>query len=972
LSGDFLETLRAIEVKWQKKWEEAKVFEADPDPGKEKFFLTVPYPYTSGALHIGHGRTYTIGDIIARFKRMQGYNVLWPMAFHITGTPIEGISARIRSGEETAIHEFRSYIKLYVEDEEEIREIIESFKEPWNVAKFFSNVIIRDFKSLGFGIDWRRQFTTGDPEYNAFVTWQFKKLNEKGYIKQGKYPILFCVAHGNAVGEDDIKGGDEIKPDIIEFTVIKFKIDDSYLAAATLRPETIFGVTNVWVHPEGTYVKAMVDGEKWIISKEAAFKLSKQERKVEVLKEIRSRELVGKTCISPIDREIPILPGRFVDTDNATGVVYSVPAHAPFDWIALKDLQENPEMIKEFELDVEDIRKIKPISIIKIDEYGEYPAVEICEKMQIKSQDDVENLEKATEEIYKAEYYRGVMKENCGQFASRKVSEVKDDVVNFLKERGTADVMYEVTALEKPVICRCGGKVIAVVLPDQWFIDYSREEWKQKARKCLEKMVIYPKTYRKLFEDTIEWLRERPCARKRGIGTRLPFDPEWIIESLSDSTIYMAFYTVIHHIRNNKIDPSKLSYEFWDYVFLGNGTPENVSKKTGIPADLLKKMHEEFEYWYPVDQRHTAPAHITNHLTFFIFHHVAIFPEDKWPKKITLNELVIKEGRKMSKSYGNVIPLVDIARKYSSDLYRLYMAYAADLPTTMDWREKEVTVTMKRLQQFWNLVNEILKMPEEKLELEKVSSISKWLLSKINTTIRDVTQFYEELRFRDAIIQSFFELMHHIDFYRKIMKDGDKKEGAAVLRYVLDKWLRLLAPVIPHICEEIWHKLGKEGFISTESWPVPDEELIDEKIETSVDVVLQTIGDIKEILSLIRDQKLSTAHIYIAPEWKYQVFQKIAESNVPLTVKSLMPLLMKDENLRKFAKGVQQIVQRIVKAGKLWKFADSRVEFDVFQKFAEYIAKETKLERVIIEKAEEAEHPKAKQALPGKPAILLT
>ena len=972
MPGDFLETLRTVEAKWQKKWEEAKIFEADPDPSKEKFFLTVPYPYTSGALHIGHGRTYTIGDIIARFKRMQGYNVLWPMAFHITGTPIEGISARIRSGEESAIREFRDYVKLYVDDEEKVREIIESFKEPWNVAKFFSSVIIRDFKSLGFGIDWRRQFTTGDPEYNAFVTWQFKKLNEKGYIKQGKYPILFCVAHGNAVGEDDIKGGDEIKPDIIEFTVIKFKMNGVYLAAATLRPETIFGVTNVWVHPEGTYVEAKVDGEKWIISKEAAFKLSKQERKVEVLKEIKGRDLVGKTCISPINREIPILPGRFVDTDNATGVVYSVPAHAPFDWIALKDLQENPEMIKEFGLDVEEVRKIKPISIIKIDGYGEYPAIEVCERMKIKNQDDVENLEKATDEIYKAEYYRGIMKENCGQFAGRKVSEVKDDVVSFLKEQGMADIMYEVTALEKPVICRCGGKVIAVVLPDQWFIDYSKEEWKQKARKCLEKMVIYPKTYRKLFEDTIEWLRERPCARKRGIGTRLPFDPEWIIESLSDSTIYMAFYTVIHHIRNNKIDPSKLSYEFWDYVFLGNGTPEDVSKKTGIPTDLLKKMHEEFEYWYPVDQRHTAPAHITNHLTFFIFHHVAIFPEDKWPKKITLNELVIKEGRKMSKSYGNVIPLVDIARKYSSDLYRLYVAYAADLPTTMDWREKEVAVTMRRLQQFWNLVNEILEMPEEKLELENISSISRWLLSKINTTIRDVTQFYEELRFRDAIIQSFFELMHHIDFYRKIMKDGDKKEEAAVLRYVLDKWLRLLAPVIPHICEEIWHKLGNEGFISTESWPVADEKLIDEKIETSVDVVLQTISDIKEILSLIRDQKPSTAYIYIAPEWKYQVFRKIAESNVPLTVKSLMPLLMKDEKLRKFAKGVQQIVQRIVKAGKLWKFADPQVEFDVFQKFAEYIARETGLEKAIIERAEEAKHSKAEQALPGRPAILLT
>ena len=972
MSNSFLETLRAIETKWQKKWEEAKIFEADPDPSKEKFFLTVPYPYTSGALHIGHGRTYTIGDLIARFKRMQGYNVLWPMAFHITGTPIEGISARIRSGEPEAIREFRDYVKLYVEDERKIDEIVESFKEPWNVAKFFSQVISRDFKSLGFGIDWRRKFTTGDPEYQAFVTWQFKKLNEKGFIKQGKYPILFCVNHGNAVGEDDIKGGDEIKPEVIDFTVIKFKMNDSYLAAATLRPETIFGVTNVWVHPEGRYVEVKVDGEKWIISKEAAFKLSRQERRVEVLREIKGKELVGKICIAPINREIPILPGRFVDTDNATGVVYSVPAHAPFDWIALKDLQENGEMVKEFGLDMEEIRAIKPISIIKIEGFGDYPAVEICEKMGIKNQTERDKLEKATEEIYKAEFYRGVMKENCGKFAGRKVSEVKDDVVQYLKELGTADIMYEVTALEKPVICRCGGKVIAVVLPDQWFIDYSKEEWKQKARKCLENMVIFPKTYRKLFEDTIEWLKERPCARKRGIGTPLPFNPEWIIESLSDSTIYMAFYTVIHHIRENKIDSSKLSYEFWDYVFLGNGTPEEVAEKTGIPTDLLKKMHEEFEYWYPVDQRHTAPAHITNHLTFFIFHHVAIFPEEKWPKKITLNELVIKEGRKMSKSYGNIIPLADIAKKYSSDLYRLYVAYAADLPTTMDWREKEVTVTMKRLQHFWNMVNEILEMPEKEMEIEKVSSISKWLLSKINTTIRNVTKFYEELRFRDAIIQSFFEIMHHIDFYREIMKDKDSEEAAAVLRYILDKWIRLLTPVIPHICEEIWHKLGKESFISLESWPTPDERLIDERIEMSMEIVLQTISDIKEIKSLIRDQRPSTAYIYIAPEWKYQAFRKIIESGAPLTFKSLMPLLMKDENLRKIAKKVQQLVQRIVKAGRLWKFTDPQIELEVFQKFADFIAKETGLKQVVIKRAEEEKHPKAEQALPGKPAILLT
>jgi len=192
---EFLEWLRSIERKWQKVWRERRIFEAEPKEGAPKYFLTVPYPYSNGPLHIGHGRTYTIGDIIARYKRLRGYNVLFPMAFHITGTPIIAYSEMISRGEEKTIKMYREYISLYIEDEREVESILESFKDPLNLATFFAERIQRDFEELGYSIDWRRKFHTGEPIYNKFVTWQYFKLQEKGLIARGDHIVTYCLLH---------------------------------------------------------------------------------------------------------------------------------------------------------------------------------------------------------------------------------------------------------------------------------------------------------------------------------------------------------------------------------------------------------------------------------------------------------------------------------------------------------------------------------------------------------------------------------------------------------------------------------------------------------------------------------------------------------------------------------------------------------------------------------------------------------
>ncbi len=960
-----------IEKKWQGRWAQAKSFEADPDPNREDFFLTVPYPYTNGALHIGHGRTYTIGDMIARYRRMQGYNVLFPMASHMTGTPILGMVERIKAGDEEAVEQYKRDLRLYLDSEEEVEEQLEKFTDPWTTAKFFADAISSDFKALGYSIDWRRKFTTGDKIYNKFIEWQYHKFMDKGYIKQGDYPLLYCPSCGNPVGEDDLLEGETAK--IKEFTAIKFPFKDGFLVAATLRPETIFGITNMWINPEATYVWARVDDEKWVISKEAAKKLDLQAKEIEIVDEFKGKKIIGERFKAiHDDHEILILPADFVNPKNATGVVYSVPGHAPFDYIALRDLWNNPTGLEKYGISSEEVRDIEIIDMIDIEGYGDYPAKEAVERRDIKSQDEEVALEEATQEVYKAEFYDGVMKDNCMQFSGRPIKDVKEDVVSWLKSNNRCDVFYEPD--QRPVICKCGTDVQVGVFAGQWFLDYQSPGWKEKAREALEEMEIVPHTFRNLFEATFDWLTQRPCARKRGIGTRLPFDKEWIIESLSDSTIYMAFYTIVHKITSNKIMPDQLSLGFFDYVFLGKGEPKDVASETGIGEELLGSMREEFLYWYPNDQRHTAPSHISNHLSFAIFHHVAIFPKKHWLQCISLNEHVNMEGGKMSKSKGNVIPLVEIPQKYGADVYRTYAISAAEPGSLMDWREKDVPAVRNRLRQFADIMSKYSKhAPEVYHKKDKPKTITRWALSRVNSIIRDATDYVDRFRLRDYAIMATSEMIGTVNDY--LSRPGvPEKERQGTLAYICDVWVRLFAPIAPHICEEFWSRMGHEGFVSFAPWPEADEHLIDQSIERSHHVVDATVRDIREIQKLLKEQKKDAVHVYVAEQWMFEALDMIRDSDVSFVMNELMKHLMSDPSIRKHGQDVKSIVDWIMKENGLWEYSSSSdEELEALQDSADYISNGLGLD-VFVHSADAPDYDpenKARFALPGRPSLFL-
>ena len=888
-----MEIFRQIESKWRKEWEKAKIFEADPDPAREKRFITFPYSYTDGPLHVGHGFTATRVDVYARFKRMQGYNVLFPWAWHWTGQPIAGASERVKRGD-------KDFIRSLKEIDGVSSEHLKKFVDPVYFASYYTKKNRETVHRIGFSIDWRREFHTTAPTFSKFIEWQYNRLRQMGYVAKGTHPVVWCPHCESPTGDHDRQEGEGASPE--EYTLIKFRFEDAYLPAATFRPETIYGVTNMWIHPDATYVKARVNGEQWIISEDAAQKLKQQQRKVEIIARFKGRSIIGKDFVNPInDRELPILPGWFVDPAHATGVVYSVPAHAPYDWLALRDLQEKPEVLSDFGIKPSVVKAIQSISMIQVEGFGEYPAVEIVERMGIKDQHDPK-AEEATKQLYKKEFHSGILKDICEMYAGRTVSEVKDQLIEDFRQKGIADSIYD---LPNPVVCRCLTQCIVKILEDQWFLRYSDKAWKEKAREALSQASVYPESTIQWFINIIDWLKEWACARKTGLGTPLPWSPGWIVETLSDSTVYMAFYTINKHIKRHKMQPKQLTKQVFDYIFYGKDDVRNVSKTSGISHEVLESMRTEFLYFYPVDLRVSAKELVPNHLTFFLFHHAVLFPKHL-PKAIGVNGMLMIEGRKMSKSKGNFVTLRSALNQYGADATRCTLLLGAEDMDDPDWRSENISDVKNKLEAFYNLAISVI---ETEAKDEKTGHMEKWLTSRLQNRIRKVTENMEVLKTRTAIENVLFEVWNDFRWYRR----RKERINHAALKKAMETWLRLLAPFAPHICEELWEKMGRDSFISLTKWPTYDKRKTNIQAEETESLVKNVLDDTSNIL---RATKIKPERIYYysAASWKWNVYVKLLEESISAKIdqSKVMKELMKDPNMKKMAKEAAGFISRIV------------------------------------------------------------
>jgi len=919
--------IHRIEREGVERWEHA--FEADPVSG-EKFYLNVAYPYPSGGMHVGHGRTYIIPDVLARFQRMKGRQVLFPMAFHVTGTPVIGISRRIAHGDEEAIGLYRDLYRVP-------QDVLDRFVDPMEIVGFFSQEYMRIMGRCGLSIDWRRRFTTIDPQYSRFIEWQYSHLHERGYVVRGAHPVKYCPQCENPVGDHDLLEGD--RAEIIRFTLVMFRFRDALIPTATLRPETTYGVTNLWVDPGVTYVRIRIDGQEWIVSPEAAEKLALQDHEVFVLEQIPGSDLVDKTVTHPLSGEVPILPAAFVDPDMGTGIVMSVPAHAPFDYIALRDLQRQGRYTG-----------LRPISLIAVEGYGEFPAVDAVERAGILDQNDP-GMDALTQEVYSAEFSRGRLHERYG---GKTVREARDEVAALMTEQYGSVVMYEFDT--RPVICRCGSRVYLKILHDQWFLQYSDPLWKEEVHRQVAAMSLVPTEVRAEFDRTIDWLKDWACTRRVGLGTKLPWDPAWIIEPLSDSTIYMAYYTIAHRLR--EIPAENLTPEVFDYIFLGRGEPETLDRET------LDELRQEFTYWYPYDYRFSAKDLISNHLTFQLFHHRAIFPGELQPGGMVVFGMGLLNGAKMSSSKGNVFLLEDALDEFGADTVRMFLVGSAEPWQDFDWRNELVSSTRKQIERFWNTV-------QEAMSAEGGQPIDTWLKSRLQRRIAATTAALEGFQTRQALQEAFFGIEADLKWYRRRLTEGSA--GGAVLWDLSRVWIRLLAPIIPFTCEAAWREIGEEGLVSFAPWPVADEELIEPEIELAEDILARTVEDIESIMKLIQMEPASIT-LFIAPEWKRTIFSTVAASSDRTKVtREVMAIEGMRQRGREAADVVKQITRLVLKFPPqlVDQLRQSAIdEREVFEGAREFLEKEFGVPVRILD-AEESRHAKASGALPFKPAIVI-
>jgi leucyl-tRNA synthetase len=590
--------------------------------------------------------------------------------------------------------------------------------------------------------------------------------------------------------------------------------------------------------------------------------------------------------------------------------------------------------------------------------------------MGVKDQHDPK-AEEATKTLYKKEFHGGVLKKICGEYAGKKVSEVKETLIQDFKEKGMADFMYD---LPEPVICRCMTPCLVKVLEEQWFIKYSDENWKTATKEALNHASIYPETARQWFINIIDWLREWPCARKSGLGTPLPWSPGWIVETLTDSTVYMAFYTINKHLKQYKIKAEQLTTEVFDYIFYGKGNPEKIVDQTGIGRKILEEMRSAFLYWYPVDLRISAKELLPNHLTFFLFQHVALFP-DHLPKGVGVNGMLSIEGKKMSKSKGNFVTLKDALNEFGADSTRCALLLGAEGMVDPDWRRENVRDVRSKLRGFLTLVNNIIESAKE----EKRGHLEEWLVSMLQHRIKTVTESMETLKTRTAIENALFEVWNDFRWYMRRKEKIDSK----LLKQALETWIRLLAPFAPHICEEVWNELGNSGFISLADWPVFDETQVDVEAEETENLIKNVLEDTANIL---RATKIDPEKVYYysAASWKWKVYLTALEKSTSntLVLSGLIKELMQDPDLKKiagkvakFARGITQEINRMPTDRKTRQLGIGALdESDLLEKAEAFLGREFNTEIHSCQEDEQQLYdPQKKAALarPYRPAIYI-
>ncbi len=772
-----------IEKKWQNYWEENQLFKTTEDESKEKYYVLEMFPYPSGKLHMGHVRNYSIGDVVARFKKMDGYNVLHPMGFDSFGLPAE--NAAIKHG---------THPSKWTWDN--IHEMEEQLKE------------------LGLSYDWDREVATCHEDYYKWMQWIFIQFYKKGLAYKKENPVNWCPSCQTVLANEQVVEGacERCKTPVTKKNLsqwylkitdyadrllenldngkldgwpnkvrvmqknwigrsygcevdFEMKDSDEKLTVFTTRVDTIYGTTFMVLAPEYPTVLENVKGTEY--EQPVLEYIDKVKHMNEIERTSTSNEktgvFIGKYAINPFThKEMPIYIADYVLMGYGTGAVMGVPAHDQRDF----------DFATKFGIDI--IPVVDP----------QDPEV------------DVNNLTQACAAS-------GIMI-NSGEITGMKSADA---------------IPYMIDKAEKEGL---GQRKVNYKLRD-WLIS------RQRYWGCPIPMI---------YCEECGWVPEK----EENLPVKLPTDVEFTGKGESPIATSKTFKDCTCPRCGKKAAREVDTMDtFLDssWYFLRYCDPKN----TEVPF-----APEKVNYWMNVDQYIGGVEHAILHLMYSRFfqmalHDLGLVDCEEPFKNLLTQGMVNKDGKKMSKSLGNVVSPEEIIKKYGADTARLFILFAAPPEKELDWSDAGVEGSYRFLARVWRLVYEYTqKYSDAPDTFEVTTAEDKSLNYMLNAAIKKVSEDVGGRFSFNTAISSIMELVNEMYKYKEQPEFNRGLYAKAVRELIL-----ILSPFTPHICEEMWEEIGEKESVATMSWPKFDEKAL---VKDEIEIVVQINGKVKEKLNV--------------------------------------------------------------------------------------------------------------------------
>ena len=949
---------------WQEEWSRAGLATAHRVPGHGKFFALVAYPGTSGFFHVGHLRGLAYADALHRYHRMLGEEVLFPFGIHASGLPAVTFAQKVKDRDPLTVRQ--------LESEQVAPSEWPRLEEPEAAARFLGETYRRVLRSLGVLVDETTYVTTIDEDYRAFIRWQFRALKEAGALVQGEYYASVCPVCGPVAvdpSETDLASGGTAE--VLRYTTVPFALADGrVLLTATLRPETVYGVTNLWVAPRETLVVWHHGSSTYLVARPGGERLVEQHGG-HLGHEVPGADLVGRTVRVPFrDVEVPVLESPLVDPTVGTGVVMSVPAHAPADAAGIAELDATararlirPPVLLEIPTDA-------PLTASEREllEGDGTPAERALRATGTHGLAEGEHLAEATERLYRLEFVRGRM--TVPSWTGVMVREARDKVAAELQQRGTS---FDLREFSIPVICRNGHAVIVRRLPDQWFLHYGDPAWKEATSRIVDHFRTVPDEYRGELAAILDWYDDRPCTRRgRWLGTPFPFDPEWTIEPIADSTFYMAYFIVRRFVSLGRLRTDQLTPAFFEYVFRGAGPGEPT-----IERPLQEEVRAEFLFWYPLDFNIGGKEHKRVHFPVFLYTHARLLPFELAPKGIFVHHWITgPTGGKLSKkeagAKGGRIPSIEEAvRRWGPDPLRLYYLISASPSQDIVWDSDVAGAAAGRLADVERLVRESRGDGDGPPELDA------WLYSRMHRIIVEARAAYAAADLRAAAELACVEVP---TLLRRYYARGGSPGRAS--QRVSDAEVRLLSPVAPHLAEE----LGAGRFpslVAVAPFPTPEEFPLSEVAEARESFLDRVEEDLRAVVRIGAgggQQGPEEVIFYVAEPWKAEVEHWMRESIERGSVPNIREMLERSAAHPEVGAHRAEVAKFIQRVGPLLRSEAPPTgaaidEIEALRSAVGYLSRRFGFRSVLVLRESEAaaQDPRGRRerARPGRPAFYL-